>query len=269
MKAKDNSEVADFSAVSAEITARTTRARKYLIWGRILLVLGILTIYAGGLLLLIASYFVYKKRRKIVSGGPILEREVTPAQKAKRNKLRLAAASALVVIIVIAAATGGAGSPLDANEYNEQQVLSKLSGTFSAHGQRVKNPLYGAINGQIEYQDFTNYKYYISLARNYSATLITKTVEGDYGGVHLSGGASWENTSYGLRRTTSKDGSPPKEVWVISFSNAPLSFLEKEFLICEKGFKSYRRGYGDYSYTKDSERILNTREDVADFCNVK
>lgn len=43
------------------------RARKYLIWAWVLLIVGILTITVGGLILIIAAHFVSQKRKKMLS----------------------------------------------------------------------------------------------------------------------------------------------------------------------------------------------------------
>lgn len=246
--------------------ARYLRARKCQLWAHVCLAVGILSVYAGGLILVIVAIFLYRKRKKILAEGPVIEVTASPEEKARRNKRFALVGGAVVALIAVLAYISGTGSPLEREKVGENAVRQKLTGTFYDYGKRIKNPLHGSLNGQKEYLDFTNYKYLFSLSPDGTAMTIADSKEGSYGGVNLPGGASMKNTTYTLGYVTLKNG---KDVWMISFADAPLSFPEKEFIICERGFRSVTGVYGDYSFSKKSSDILRTRDDVASFLGIK
>jgi hypothetical protein len=247
---------------------RYLRARKCHIWANICMALGIITIFAGGLLLVIAAVFLYRKRKKILAEGPVVEVKFSPEEISRRNKIIAAYSVAGLVLFSFMVSAGSVGKPLSPSSIDEKSLRGKLTGTFYDRGQRIKNPLYGSINGQIEHQDFSNYTFYVSLSPDGSAMIIVESKEGDYGGVHLPGGVSMKNTTYELGKSFIKSDGKEVEAWTISFSETPAAFPEDELLVCDKGFKSIKDVYGKFQFTKKDGKVLRSRNEVAKYFKI-
>ena len=244
---------------------RYLRARKCLIWANICMTVGVITIFFGGLLFVIAAVFLYRKRKKILAEGPVFAVTKSLPETLRENKLLFGGVAAAMILMAMLISSVSTGDAMATAKFDEAKVRERLVGTFYARGQRIKNSLYGKIAGQIEYQDFSNYTYYISLSSSGKAMTIADSKEGDYGGVQLPGGVAMRNASYDLGKTAVRQNGKDVEVWKISFDDAPAPFPEKELIVCEKGFRTISGVYGNYDFTKKDGTVLTNRSEVAKY----